>query len=574
LRSGKHDWAEDCEHCSTCGAERHEQHIWELGMDTCQICNQKRPETESEPEVTPTAEQTENVLTEPSIEPEQEEVEMGTIQKEPVEEQGLEDSFAEPHLQSIAEPSPFTTTEVEETPSSFSSSEKLVSQEYSSDIQETTKEEEDEIFNQKLTGNNPYHHIYKELIETYYGKDLGNQSSLEKSESKESGSTIGDSSFIEVFNQDIRNRLTKALSLSGKEQNEILKEFLALGRPCLEALLDVIQDKSADFYLRRLAIWWGGQFKTESYFNFINNNFIKERSRQSLFLKSGYDLLGKDENELGLRLAAMDVIRGIWKPWIQSNMSGQFSLATLVSEKAALQEKPESSTPIIEWVDIPAGSFTMGDSEGRTDSVDELPHEVRLNAFRISKYPITFEQYDMYCEATGSKRPYDNGWGRGKRPAIFVSWYDANSFAEWMGHRLPTEAEWEYACRASTITDFNTGNSLTPLDANFNPNYPYNHNDGGEFLRKTMPVGSYPPNLWGLHEMHGNVWEWCSDWFDIYPSSTQLNPKGPPSGTEHVFRGGSWYSCEEECRSSYREHDRPNNRYNSVGFRLVSEIKG
>lgn len=209
--------------------------------------------------------------------------------------------------------------------------------------------------------------------------------------------------------------------------------------------------------------------------------------------------------------------------------------------------------PTIEWANIPAGSFTMGSptSEVSIDS-DETQHQVTLSAFKMSKHEITFEQYDLFCAATGRSKPSDEGWGRGNRPVINVSWDDATAFAEWMGCRLPTEAEWEYAARAGTTTPFSTGNNLTTTQANYDGNYPYNNNAKGEYRQKTMPVGSFAANAYGLFDMHGNVWEWCSDWYGDYSTSAQTNPKGASSGSHRVRRGGSWLNDASACRAARR----------------------
>jgi len=227
--------------------------------------------------------------------------------------------------------------------------------------------------------------------------------------------------------------------------------------------------------------------------------------------------------------------------------------------------------PIIEWISIPAGTFTMGNSISEVDiHKDGTQHEVTLSAFKMSKYAVTFEQYDAFCEATGRSKPSDEGWGRDKRPVINVSWHDATAFAEWMGCRLPTEAEWEYACRAGTSTPFNTGNNLTTAQANYNGNYPYNDNVKGEYQERTVPVGSFSPNAWGLYDMHGNVWEWCSDWYGDYSTSAQTNPKGSSLGSYRVYRGGCWSINANFCRSAYRDCGTPDSCYDFIGFRLVS----
>jgi formylglycine-generating enzyme len=230
------------------------------------------------------------------------------------------------------------------------------------------------------------------------------------------------------------------------------------------------------------------------------------------------------------------------------------------------QKRPE-----IKWVSIPAGNFSMGSPErefGR--EAGEKIHSVMINAFSMSKYEITFDQYDMFCDATGRHKPNDAGWGRGSRPVINVTWSDARAFAEWMKCRLPTEAEWEYACRAGTTTPFNTGENILTSEANYDGTFPYNNTRQGELRGKTLPVGSFQPNTWGLYDMHGNVWEWCNDWLDKYAASPQNNPKGPSSGFLRIGRGGSWKEMAQRCRSAYRYGRTPVHKSNALGFRVVT----
>ncbi len=258
---------------------------------------------------------------------------------------------------------------------------------------------------------------------------------------------------------------------------------------------------------------------------------------------------------------------------------------------------------------IKGGTFTIGSRHEEPKRYhNETQHSVTLSDFYIGKYEVSFDEYDKYCTATGNEKPSDCDWGRGTHPVIYVSWYDAVEYCNWLsqkqnlstyykidkinkdenntnssddlkwtittnsdakGYRLPTEAEWEYACRARAATPFNTGNNLTTSQANYNGNHPYNGNAIGEFRQRTTPCGTFAPNAWGLYDMHGNVWEWCSDWYEIYTSERQVNPKGADTGCFRVMRGAGWVDYAEYCRSASRSIYSPNNRHNSLGFRLV-----
>ncbi|TVR88541.1 MAG: formylglycine-generating enzyme family protein [Saprospirales bacterium] len=230
----------------------------------------------------------------------------------------------------------------------------------------------------------------------------------------------------------------------------------------------------------------------------------------------------------------------------------------------------------IEWVEVPGGEFMMGSPEDEEDRLDnEVQHLVQVDSFRIAKYPVTFAQYEKFCRDTDRPIPDDNGWGKGTRPVINVNWRDAMAFAEWAGYRLPTEAEWENACRGGTTSPFNTGECLDSDQANYNGANPYGDCEAGITLGMTVQVGNYDPNDWGIHDMHGNVWEWVQDWFHIYPDSRRVNPSGPeqPEYGEHkIIRGGAWNSPADMCRCARRMSGEPGDEYLFVGFRLAADI--
>jgi len=221
--------------------------------------------------------------------------------------------------------------------------------------------------------------------------------------------------------------------------------------------------------------------------------------------------------------------------------------------------------PIMQF--IPKGEFMMGSDEYD----DEKPiHKVTINYdFEISKYQVTFDEYDLFCEDTKKELIDDDRWGRGRRPVINVNWHDAVAYCEWLSqksgqiYRLPTEAEWEYVCRAGTTTKWSFGDDEKELEK-----YGwYDKNSGG----KSHPVGELKPNLWGLYDMHGNVWEWCEDdWVDSY-NYTPRDGKAYKSdrSSSKVLRGGSWNDSANATRSSDRDWSSPSVRYFNWGFRLL-----
>jgi formylglycine-generating enzyme required for sulfatase activity len=232
-------------------------------------------------------------------------------------------------------------------------------------------------------------------------------------------------------------------------------------------------------------------------------------------------------------------------------------------------------------VRIEAGTFLMGCPERESGSADERPqHEVRIaQPFAIGKYAVTFDVYDAFAKETGRELSSDADWGRGRRPVINVSWEGAVAYALWLSnktgnrYRLPTEAEWEYAARAGTTTPYSTGTQIDTGQANFTK--------GLGLLRaifgtaKTLEVGSFPANPWGLCEVHGNVWEWVQDcWHDSYQGAPNDGSAwGTGDCTRRVLRGGSWLNEPWNLRSAYRYWYVPDWRdYGYVGFRVAQDL--
>jgi formylglycine-generating enzyme required for sulfatase activity len=235
---------------------------------------------------------------------------------------------------------------------------------------------------------------------------------------------------------------------------------------------------------------------------------------------------------------------------------------------------PQKSMSLLvpEMVRIPPGRFLMG-SPG--SSGNEGPqHEVRINyAFELGKYPVTFAEWDAALAAGAAlEKPSDKGWGRDRRPVINVSWRDAHAYIGFLNdkrgvsrrsdaYRLPSEAEWEYSCRAGTTTAYSTGATINEKQARFRST-------------STTPVGSFPANAFGLHDMHGNVWEWCEDaWnadYNVAPTDGSAWLTGEASS--RVLRGGSWNYGPLNLRSATRVRNDPSDRISLFGFRVARTV--
>ena len=243
-----------------------------------------------------------------------------------------------------------------------------------------------------------------------------------------------------------------------------------------------------------------------------------------------------------------------------------------------VQITPDQFTFTDNFIFIEGGTFLMGSpvSEVRRFDNEGPQRQVTVNSFYMGMYEVTQKEYEEIMGVNPSRFRGDD------LPVECVSWLDAIEYCnrrsiregltpayiiigsnivwdrEANGYRLPTEAEWEYACRAGTTGDFNTGSGITSSQANFDNN-----------TGRTTPAGSFAPNAWGLYDMHGNVWEWCWDLFGSYPNTAQTNPSGPVSGTDRVLRGGGWSNSVRHIRSACRVNAASSYWANGIGFRLV-----
>ena len=222
-----------------------------------------------------------------------------------------------------------------------------------------------------------------------------------------------------------------------------------------------------------------------------------------------------------------------------------------------------------EMVLIPGGDFIMG--KNTSNPTDWQPeHKVSISSFYMDKFEVTNKQYYEFCMSTGNQLP--EFWGSSRfncsldypdHPVVGISWIDAMKYAQWVGKRLPTEAEWEYAARGGLqYNEYPWGNQIDSTMANYGKKY-----------KTSLKVGTFKPNGFGLYDMSGNVWEWTSDYYgnDYYSVSPDKDPKGPPPGRFNVIRGGSWHSGGM-CQRTYYRNGLPTSWVDfAVGFRCVKD---
>jgi formylglycine-generating enzyme required for sulfatase activity len=273
------------------------------------------------------------------------------------------------------------------------------------------------------------------------------------------------------------------------------------------------------------------------------------------------------------------------------------ALAFVGAAPAPLKPAGEITNSLgMKFVRVPRGKFAMGSpaSEPNHNPNQQL-HDVEITEpFYLGAHEVTQQQFrkimgsnPSYFSATGGGGLQVVGLDTSRFPVDSVTWLEAVEFCKKLAaqpkevaarrtYRLPTEAEWEYACRAGTTTAFSFGKSGTSTQANFDGTQPYGGAPVGPNLRRTCAVGSYKPNAWGLYDMHGNVREWCGDWFgeNYYRSSPAKGPPGPKDGTARCMRGGDYSFAAYVSRSAFRGYSEPTNRNARFGFRVVCVVGG
>ncbi|PID90854.1 MAG: serine/threonine protein kinase [Bacteroidetes bacterium] len=279
-------------------------------------------------------------------------------------------------------------------------------------------------------------------------------------------------------------------------------------------------------------------------------------------------------------------------------LSFPLGLAALLQGCGSTTPPPKTAESLkIQWVKVAGGDFLMGSSGGDVEEDEKPQHRVQLSSFWMSATEVTNAQYDMFLAAmeveggqvweavkeSGSRNPgLDDALKGADQPVAMVSYGDAQAFCRWLGHSvaLPTEAQWEYACRAGSSTRYGFGDELAPDQANIDGSIW--REDGADVGGRARAVAQYRANAFGLYDMHGNVWEWCADWYDDGYYQTCMgrgtegrrgtDPAGPAAGAIRVLRGGSWGGYAEYCRAANRLGDSAWLRYEDVGFRLVAPV--
>ena len=255
-------------------------------------------------------------------------------------------------------------------------------------------------------------------------------------------------------------------------------------------------------------------------------------------------------------------------------LCGSFTLVG--GEPDPLPENPENSVVVkvgplqMNAVLVKSGTFEMGDKFDTGDSDEKPVHKVTLSDFYISATEVTVAQYKTFCRETNRAMPQQESYSKDDYPIVFVTWFEAQEFCEWVGGCLLTEAQWEYAATSGGMSlKYPTGNDISKNAVNSSGT------GKKDRWKKLSPVAKFPPNILGIYDMAGNVYEWCYDYYksSYYSMPAYKNPRGPATSMFKVLRGGSWYHHEEELRCSDRFRYMPVARVSFVGFRVAWDPK-
>jgi formylglycine-generating enzyme required for sulfatase activity len=255
--------------------------------------------------------------------------------------------------------------------------------------------------------------------------------------------------------------------------------------------------------------------------------------------------------------------------------ANDFQFRRQVEPASLIHDRMIDGTPAPLMVQLPGGSYRRGDLQGDGDSDEQPPLAMRIKPFAIGMYEITFDEYELFCRDTGRDHPGDEGWGRGRRPVINVSWEDATAYTRWLSrrtgqrYRLPSDAEWEYAARANSSSRYWWGEVLDQPRANC---------EGCGSIwdgEKSSLVGRFSPNSFGLHDTAGNVFEWVADCLheDFSTDPTDGSPVDRPDCGKRIIRGGAWSFPPKEIRSANRWRDFPTRRSDDTGFRVARDLE-
>ena len=346
-------------------------------------------------------------------------------------------------------------------------------------------------------------------------------------------------------------------------------------------IASVATSQAAGFFSR--VVYAAEMYSPEELIRLLGSSdaMIRRRARAAL-AQQGPDALPAIEKVLADADASYRLTLGVLVALNQMRNLSSDSLSR--SAYASIEKRARDKDPTVRsqaalflnYVWIPPGTFQMGCVPGDDDCDDDekrrRPHRVEITkSFWMGRTEVEVKAYKEFAEIRGLQMPSDpnfnRNWAKDNHPIINVSWAQANDYCKWAGGRLPTEAEWEYTARSGKEgLKYPWGNEPSPQNAK------YDSKDG------TIPVGSFPPNYYGLYDMAGNVSEWVADWYqkDYYSKSPSTDPPGPlpgpPSGIRRVFRGGSWSDDPEKLRSSYRGAKNSGRRDNEIGFRCAREV--